>query len=301
MKRIYQVLGASSMLLAMAFIQCTSSSTSQPEGTADKDAGTAVMVKEPESFALDVLIDIPSTVVPSSPVAKPITDRNSASHVLPKPVGQPVKSAPHVTASHQKTVELPKPVDPPAPVVRPRHTEATVSFTSTGFALKRVKATIQGTSTLHDWESKVTEVSGKGTVQMKDQLITTIQDAEINIVVKGIQSEEGSKMDNKTYEAFKADVNPLIVYSFKDALVKISDSKMVTIEATGHLRMAGTTRSMTLTAKGKELSNGDLQLSVSKTIKMTDFGMEPPVMFLGTIKVGNDITVQFDFVLEKSE
>jgi hypothetical protein len=64
--------------------------------------------------------------------------------------------------------------------------------------------------------------------------------------------------------------------------------------------MAGASKSVSLLASGKELPNGDLQLSVSKTIKMTDFGMEPPVMFLGTIKVGNEITVSFDFILAKN-
>ncbi|MBX2929158.1 MAG: hypothetical protein KF852_15085 [Saprospiraceae bacterium] len=54
-----------------------------------------------------------------------------------------------------------------------------------------------------------------------------------------------------------------------------------------------------LSLSGKKLPNGDLQLSVSKKLKMTDYKMEPPVMLLGTIKVGNEITVEFDFVLER--
>jgi polyisoprenoid-binding protein YceI len=170
---------------------------------------------------------------------------------------------------------------------------------SSGFTLTLSKATINGTSTLHDWESQVTEITAKGSFQVKDKSIATIQDAVIKIAVTGIKSKEGKKMDNKTYEAFKSDENPSITYAFKNAAVKISADHLVTIEAAGTLSMAGTSKPVSLSAKGKELPNGDLQLSVSKTLKMTDFNMEPPVMLLGTIKVGDEITVTFDFELSK--
>ncbi|MBK9014074.1 MAG: YceI family protein [Saprospiraceae bacterium] len=167
------------------------------------------------------------------------------------------------------------------------------------FTLKATKAVVQGSSTLHDWESKVTKMEGKGSFQTKDGELVAIKDVEIKMAVKGIISKEGKKMDDKTYETFNSNKNPNIVYTFSNATVKVDASKAVTIEASGKLTMAGVTQPVTLTATGKELSNGDLQLSVSKKIKMTDYKMEPPVMMLGTIKVGNEVTVKFDFVLEK--
>jgi hypothetical protein len=47
-------------------------------------------------------------------------------------------------------------------------------------------------------------------------------------------------------------------------------------------------------AKYKILPNGELQLTVSKKLKMTDFKMEPPTAMMGTIKVGDEVTVIFD-------
>jgi hypothetical protein len=166
------------------------------------------------------------------------------------------------------------------------------------FSYKSVKATVKGTSTLHDWESEVTIMEGKGSFQLNENVLASINDAEIKITVHGIISEKGSKMDNKTYEAFKSDKYPYIIYTFSKAIVKI-DSQVVSIKSTGTLAMAGASKSISLLAQGKELPNGDLQLSVSKTIKMTDYNMKPPTMFLGTIKVGDEITVNFDFVLSK--
>lgn len=169
------------------------------------------------------------------------------------------------------------------------------------FTLKSSKALIKGSSTLHDWESKITKIEGKGSFQTKDNVLVALKDVEIKIDVKGIKSKEGKKMDDKTYETFKSDKNPSIVYTFENAAVKMGASNAVTVEASGKLSMAGTTQSVSLTANGTMLANGDLQLSTSKKIKMTDYKMEPPVMMLGTLKVGNEVTVSFDFVLEKTK
>jgi hypothetical protein len=172
-------------------------------------------------------------------------------------------------------------------------------LTATGFSLKLVNATVKGTSTLHDWESEITVMEGKGSFQSKNGVLSSINNAEIKVLVRGIKSEKGRKMDNKTYETFQSDKYPFIVYSFDNAEVVINDARAVSIETVGNLSMSGASKSISLLAKGKELPNGDLQLTVSKTIKMTDFNMKPPVMFLGTIKVGDEITVNFDLVLSK--
>ena len=177
--------------------------------------------------------------------------------------------------------------------------EKPVAFMSADFSFKSLKATVKGTSTLHDWESNISIMEGNGSFQLKDNVLASINDAEIKIAVKGIKSEEGRKMDNKTYETFESDKYPYIIYSFSNAVVKINDSQVVRIETIGNLSMAGASKSVSLSATGKELPNGDLQLAVSKTIKMTDYNMKPPVMFLGTIKVGDEITVSFDFILSK--
>jgi hypothetical protein len=49
--------------------------------------------------------------------------------------------------------------------------------------------------------------------------------------------------------------------------------------------------------KYKILPNGDLQFSASKKIKMTEYKMEPPTAMMGTIKVGDEVTVNFDITV----
>lgn len=169
------------------------------------------------------------------------------------------------------------------------------------YYLKTVVASVSGTSSLHSWESHVTQIEWKGNFVLNGTRLKAIKNGEIKILVKGIKSKEGKIMDNKTYEAFDSDKNPYIVYTFNSADIKIDALQNVTAATEGKLNMAGNSKAINLAGKGKLLANGDLQLTVSRKLKMTDFKMEPPRAVLGTIKVGDEITVKFDIVFTRNK
>ncbi len=302
--------------IVFAFMRCNSST---PENDATKAAETGIAaatevppppMDTPAPTIDSSTIAAPATTTPVAPAPKPEVKAVPVKKATPKP--KATKQTPTTTAPKVEkkapTTEAPKEKEPEV-VTKPTTPEpkpekkapapATVSMAD--FTVKTTKAVIHGSSTLHDWDSQVTKVEGKGSFQTKDNALVALKDMEIKIEVKGIKSKEGKKMDDKTFETLKSDKNPFITYTFSNAQVKTDASNGVTIEADGNLSMAGVSKPVTLTATGKMLPNGDLQLSVSKKIKMTDYKMEPPVMMLGTIKVGNEVTVSFDFVLSKSK
>ncbi len=271
----------------MAFVQCA------PEGDGGKNGNSSKKPAVPiETISTASSLDTFALAMDTSGVKESyIADKPAALNLEPStkaPTDEHPKAAVKAISSKSK----PTPKTPPiaAPKVK-----------SAEFSIKSAKAVVHGTSSLHDWESKVTKMEGKGAFKTKDNELVSIKDVEIKIAVKGIKSKEGKKMDDKTYETFKSDKNPYIIYTFSNAAVKVDASHAVTIEASGQLDMAGSTQPVSLLASGIELPNGDMQLSVSKKLKMTDFNMKPPVMMLGTIKVGDEITVKFDFVLEKTK
>lgn len=298
MKRYSTTLGAFSILLCLAFTQCNSDSTNEVEEVTTR---------------MDTIISV-HNALDSVGLVRAETDNATSISAIPaklkediqvkttdKPKGLVIeKSKTPITEKPKETITE-KPKTATIDKAKPVTDEKPIVLESVDFSLKSVKATIKGTSTLHDWESKVTVIEGKGSFQSKDDELIAIKDVEIKISVKGIISEEGSMMDDKTYETFNSDKYPYIVYSFSNAVVKTNKSNAVSIETIGNLTMAGTSKSVSLLATGTKLPNGDLQLTVSKTIKMTDYNMEPPVMLLGTIKVGDEITVIFDFVLVKNK
>jgi polyisoprenoid-binding protein YceI len=120
------------------------------------------------------------------------------------------------------------------------------------------------------------------------------KNVEVRIPVESIKSTKGKLMDSKTYDAFNAEKYPFIVYNVTS--VKVNQSAGV-LDAKGTLTMAGVSRPVDLQAKYKVLPSGDLQITVSKSLKMTEFKMDPPTAMMGTIKVGDEVTVSFDVTI----
>jgi polyisoprenoid-binding protein YceI len=174
---------------------------------------------------------------------------------------------------------------------------SSTTFAQTSFSLKSSKASIHGTSSLHDWESNITKIQCTGSFQTQNGILKAVKSTEIKIQVQGIKSAKGKMMDTKTHEAFKFDRNPDIIYTFISAKITADADNVAMLETTGSLSMAGTTNPITLTAKVKVLSNGDLEFTVSRKIKMSDFKIEQPTAMMGAITVGDEVTVNFDLVL----
>lgn len=158
--------------------------------------------------------------------------------------------------------------------------------------VKPSKMVVQGSSSLHDWESEITKADWKGSFIMDANKLTEIKNVEVKIPVESIKSTKGKMMDGKTYDAFNYKKHPFITYSLGKVVLNNG-----TFQASGNLTMAGVTKPIELTGQYKVLSNKDIQLTVSKKLKMTEFKMEPPTAMMGTIKVGDDVTVVFDVIL----
>lgn len=173
---------------------------------------------------------------------------------------------------------------------------AGAAWAQTPYSLKSAKASVKGTSSLHDWESAIKVVTWKGTLIADAQNVTEVKTADVVIKVVDIQSTKGKTMDNKTWEAFKYEKNPTIAFKLTSASVTAG-----TVQAKGNLTMAGVTKPITLAVKSKVLANGEIQLTTSYTFKMTEFKMEPPTAMMGTIKVGDEVTVLFDLTLTRSK
>ena len=155
---------------------------------------------------------------------------------------------------------------------------------------KTFNMTINGTSSLHDFQSKVTLASGELVfVNGKAQSMS------VEIPVKGIKSKE-KLMDTKTYEAFNSDKNPMISFKLNDASSLQINGSDISVSAIGNLTMNGTTRKVTLKANGKIVKPGIYQFTGNYKLKMTDYKMTPPTMLV--IKVGDEITLKYDVTFE---
>ena len=171
-----------------------------------------------------------------------------------------------------------------------------IAFGQSNFRVTNFSMTIDGTSNLHDWQSTVKEVRATASITADAGTLKSINSLYVEIPVKTIKSNKSSIMDSKTYDALKAEEYPNIRFLLTDLSYKSTSDKSGQLTATGNLTIAGATRSETLTMTCT-LAGNDLTIKGSKKLKMTDFKVDPPTALLGTLKTGDDITINFEVVM----
>lgn len=147
---------------------------------------------------------------------------------------------------------------------------------------------ISGTSTLHDWHIDVESFTAKASLNGEN-----IESAEFKAVVKSLKSGTSS-MDDNTYEALDAENYPTI--NFKSTSKVGADGK---VNIKGNLTIAGTTKPIAIAATIEKWSEKSMTVKGKHTFKMTDFGIDPPRAVFGTIRTGDEITIEFKIVLYK--
>lgn len=168
-----------------------------------------------------------------------------------------------------------------------------VAIAQAGFAQQSLKInsqkssmTISGTTNVHDFESKVTQINGEMTFE--DSQPKTLR---VEIPVKSIVSKE-KLMDKKTYEAFNEPKNPKIIFVMTTVNSVQVNGNQVSAKVTGNLTMAGATKKITITGSGKKIKQGTYVFTGSTQIKFSDFEMKPPTAMM-VMKVGNVITLNY--------
>lgn len=93
-------------------------------------------------------------------------------------------------------------------------------------------------------------------------------------------------------ESLNEPTYPLIVYRLEHYELNGNDAA----KATGTLTIYGQTKPVTFDVRFAPAGQG-VHVTGETRIDLTQFGIAPPVIFEGLLKVGKDIVVKFDAVL----
>ena len=149
---------------------------------------------------------------------------------------------------------------------------------------------INGTSTLHNWESEVSNFVLTGIGTEKDGKVD-IQALTLTVPVKSIKSGK-SLMDEKTYEALLADKFPNIKFVLESAQLVNGQ-----IKGKGKLSIAGKTKEVPFMATYSKIGSSTLDVRGSQKIDMLSFGVEPPSVLMGSISTGKDVTIPYHLII----
>lgn len=163
-----------------------------------------------------------------------------------------------------------------------------------GYAQYRLDANlssiyIDGTSTLHDWTSTVDDMTGSLNAVVEGKSLKKLQSINVSIPVKSIRSGKSS-MDKDTYTALNESEFPAIKFKLKTYNI---GAEILTLS--GELSIAGTTKLVKIKTP-YEMKDGRIEIEGKQSVKMTDFNVEPPTAFIGTIKTGDELRIRFNLV-----
>ena len=170
-------------------------------------------------------------------------------------------------------------------------------------AVYRVKSydiLIEGTSNIQSWTAEVEKVSGSFSFTLENRRITDIHDVNLKIDASSIKGSEGRRMDSKIYEALDTSSHPTISFVLRDVISLAENPGTFRISTRGVLTIAGVSRVVNLDTVGRVLPNGDLEFTGSQTINMSDHRISPPTALLGTLKTGDEVTLNYKILLQSN-
>lgn len=154
-----------------------------------------------------------------------------------------------------------------------------------------VDFSVSGTSTIRGWTCSVrgalVVTPGTGSTQpAAPGFANGVQAAAITVPVKAFKCPS-DEMTQHLFDAMKPDTFSEIVFRLER--YEVTGART---QATGTLTIAGVTHPITLPVTLKP-SDKDVQIEGNTRIDMTTFGVDPPVVMLGLLKVGPQIRIEF--------
>jgi polyisoprenoid-binding protein YceI len=162
---------------------------------------------------------------------------------------------------------------------------------------------VEGGSNVRSWscDAKVVEASVTGgavpaTASAK-AVSTAVRQAVLTIPVERLDCRNGT-MNEHMRKALKANANKSIQYRIAKWELTPRGDDEGSVTTSGTLVIAGAEKPVSVDLTAKRAAQGTWQLKGSKTIRMTEWGVKPPSLMLGTMKVHDPVTVRFELVLE---
>jgi len=156
---------------------------------------------------------------------------------------------------------------------------------------KESKLWIEGTSTMKSFSCAATKIDVAVLAEPGAAPSDLVQSASLVMPVAQLDCKNGT-MNGHMRKALKADKNPTI--SWKLTSYRVEGSNVV---MNGRLTIAGTENPIELRGTGSADNTGMIRFKGSTKFKMTEYGVKPPTLMLGSMKVGDAVTVAYDLVL----
>jgi hypothetical protein len=157
------------------------------------------------------------------------------------------------------------------------------------------RVTVAGTSTVRSWSCTATAFDASVTAAGVDAAGVAsggaVATAARFVVPVGALDCRNGTMNDHLRKALKAAEHPQVVFAIADYALAGGDARL-----RGTLRIAG--QDVPVVVVAQVTAEGDaLRVRGTHVVEMATWGVKPPTLMLGTLKVGPAVTVAFDLKL----
>ena len=162
---------------------------------------------------------------------------------------------------------------------------------------------LEGSSTLGLYEIEAREFSGQialsGQHLSENSLRIFEQFESGSVTINSDSLDAGGPLFNKHVRlTIQSEKYPKIRYHLKELVVSDDQAKpWKKIQARGLLEIAGVRQNIDFMSRGYWPAESGPEFQGSVEIDMTQFGLEPPVLFFGAIRTQKKVTVNFHLIL----
>jgi len=161
------------------------------------------------------------------------------------------------------------------------------------------RLTISGTSTVRSWscstqqfETNVRPATGLEGVMRGEKVVSSVV---LRFPVAQIGCGNGT-MEGHLRKALKSEQHPAVTYELSTYELSTAATG-VAVQAMGRLTIAGSTQPVEMSVMVTRDAEGRMRVKGETPLLMTQFGVQPPKLMMGTLKVGDAIRVVFDVPL----
>lgn len=164
---------------------------------------------------------------------------------------------------------------------------------------------VEGDSTLHKWSSTATVIfvdidpGAQGADAAAAVAGGSLKSLELRVPVAELKSGE-SGLDKNMRKAMNADKHPAVSFKLVSWDLGKPAEGVLLAATTGELTINGTTKTIALPLEMRP-GAGSVAVRGSYELKMSDYGIPPPKLMMGAIKVRDAVTVRFDLTFKKTE
>lgn len=163
---------------------------------------------------------------------------------------------------------------------------------------------VEGTSTARGYSCEAKEMAVKIRV---DPSAGGVEIANLGQVVQGVSLDIGIEeldcgngtMNDHMRKALQSKDHPTISFKVNTHKVTLDEDGNGKIEMVGDLTIAGSTKPIELNALAAPGEAGAIRITGVYDLNMTEWGVKPPRLMFGAMKVNENVKVNFDLALKE--